>query len=75
MKMSVIRWKLPTTSAGVDRGFGDDFIHKHVVRADDEVIEQLRFVAKAHQLAVGTHAFEQPVVVTLTIAHPATASG
>jgi hypothetical protein len=57
--------------AGVNGVFGDDFVHEDVVRADDEVFEQLRFVAEADELAVGADAVEKAVVVALAIAHAA----
>ncbi len=57
--------------AGVGGVLGDDFVHEDVVGAEDEVVEQLRFVAEADELAVGADSVKQAVVVALAVAHAA----
>jgi hypothetical protein len=37
----------PPTAAFIDSAFGDNFVHKNIVRVDNQIVEQLRFEASS----------------------------
>jgi hypothetical protein len=48
----------PPTATFVNGSLGDNFVHKYVMRVNDQIIEQLALITESDERAIRPHAFQ-----------------